>query len=452
MLKQIRGRVLPALLFASTIALALPMVGWAQSAAQVATIDEARSLIRQGAFAQAYSLLEPRAESFSRDREANYLLGVAALESGHPGVAQMALERALVIDPGFLPARAELGRAYLRLGDVDGARRELDAVRAANPPAEVRQSVERLLAQADDGGVARAGGLKVSGYLSAEAGHDSNVNAATNATVVNLPIFANLPFTLAPLFTAQRSTFAGVGGGIVLSVPLADRVSAFATGDLKLRENFQQSVFRPLTYGALTGITVSDGQDRYSLGVNASGYRIGSLELDRRKGIFATWLRDVSARDRVSVFGQYLDNTFPQDKSQNTRTYLLGGTWLHAYGVGAPTVSATLFAANEPQRNDDRTVGRKYVGGRLTGEYRLRDDLRIVASLAHVYSRYGGTSAFFLTKRIEKRYDLDIGLFWSPAKNWTVTPQFIYTRNDSSIAVSDFNRVQVLVSARRDFD
>lgn len=452
-MRKIRSRVLPALLIASTIAVALPMRGWAQAEASDAIIDEARSLIRQGAFARAYAVLEPRAESFSRDREANYLLGVAALESGHPGVAQMALERALVIDPGFLPARAELGRAYLRLGDVDGARRELDAVRAANPPAEVRQSVERLLAEADGSGVARAGGRKFSGYLTAEAGHDSNVNAATNATVVNLPIFANLPFTLGPLFTAQRSTFAGVGGGVALSVPISDRVSGFATGDLKLRENFQQSVFRPLTYGALTGITVSDGQDRYSIGVNASGYRIGSLELDRRKGVFASWLRDVSARDRISVFGQYLDNTFPQDKTQNTQTYLLGGTWLHAYaGAGAPTVSATLFAANEPQRNDDRTVGRKYLGGRLTGEYRLRDDLRIVASLAHVYSRYGGTSAFFLTKRIEKRYDFDIGLPWSPAKSWTVTPQFIYTRNDSSIAVSDFNRVQVLVSARRDFD
>jgi outer membrane protein len=432
-------------LTASGLTPAQPLAGTA--------IDEARALVGRGEFARAYALLEPRAETFARDREANYLLGVAALDSGHPGVAQMALERALVIDPQFLPARAELGRAYMRLGDLDGARREFEIVRAANPPDDVRKTIDRMVAETEFAGAARSAALKISGYLSAEGGHDSNINAATNSTVVNLPIFANLPFTLGPLFTAQRSTFLGLGGGIALSAPVSEQVGWFAAGDIKLRENFQQESFKPLTMSALTGLQFAAGQDRYTLGVNISGYRIGSLELDRRKGLFASWMRDISARDRVTVFGQYLDNTFPQDKAQNTQTYLVGATWQHAYaGAGSPAVGVTVFAANEPQRNTDETVGKKYIGGRLSGEYRLGEDLKLVSALSHVYSRYGGTSAFFLTKRIEKRYDLDVGLAWSPAKLWTVTPQLIYTRNDSSIAVSDFNRVQVLVTARRDFD
>ena len=440
----IRAVMVAALLAASGACFAQPVAGTA--------IDEARALIGRGEFARAYALLEPRSETFAMDREANYLLGVAALDSGHPGVAQMALERALISDPQFLPARAELGRAYLQLGDLDGARREFDAVRAANPPEEVRRTLDRMIAQTD-AAAALSSGLKISGYLSAEAGHDSNINAATNSTVVNLPIFANLPFTLGPLFTAQRSPFVGLGGGIALSAPVSERFGWFAAGDIKLRENFQQESFKPLTMSALTGFQFAAGQDRYTLGINFSGYRIGSLELDRRKGVFASWMRDVSARDRITVFGQYLENTFPQDKAQNTQTYLVGGTWQHAYaGVGAPTIGVTLFAANEPQRNTDETVGKKYVGGRLSGQVRLRDDLRLVSALSHVYSRYGGVSAFFLTKRVEKRYDLDVGLAWSPARAWTVTPQLIYTRNDSSIAVSDFNRVQVLVTARRDFE
>jgi tetratricopeptide (TPR) repeat protein len=434
--------------------LLMALSGWAMAQPMAGTaVDEARALVGRGEFARAYALLEPRAESFARDREANYLLGVAALDSGHPGVAQMALERALIIDPQFLPARAELGRAYMRLGDPDGARREFDIVRAANPPEEVRRTIDRMVAETEFTGAASASPLKMSGYLSAEAGHDSNINAATNSTVVNLPIFANLPFTLGPLFTAQRSTFVGLGGGIALSAPVSEQLTWFAAGDAKLRENFQQESFKPLTMSALTGLQFAAGQDRYTMGVNVSGYRIGSLELDRRKGLFASWMRDVSARDRLTVFGQYLENTFPQDKAQNTQTYLVGATWQHAYtGAGAPTIGATVFAANEPQRNSDETVGKKYIGGRLSGEYRLGQDLKLVSALSHVYSRYGGISAFFLTKRIEKRYDLDVGVAWSPAKAWTVTPQLIYTRNDSSIAVSDFNRVQVMVTARRDFD
>jgi len=437
--------------FASALMALAPALASAQT--QVASlVEEARQFVRKGEFVRAFDLLEPKAESFSRDRDGNYLFGVAALESGHPGIAQMALERALVIDPQFLPARAELGRAYLQLGDLDGARREFDLVRSANPPADVRQTVDRLSAQAEAGALARPSGARIGGYLSAEVGHDSNVNAATNATVVNLPIFAGLPFTLGPLFTAQRSSFAGVAGGAAAFVPVSDSTSWFATGDLKLRENLQQSAFRPLTYSALTGLLFNAGQHRYSVGVNFSGYQVGSLELDRRKGLFASWLRDVSARDRVTLFGQYLDNTFPQDKTQNTETFLIGGTWLHAYSGSGPTVSGTVFLANEPQRNQDETVGKKFIGGRVTGDYRMREGLRIVGGVSHVYSRYGGTSTFFLTKRIEKRYDVDIGLAWSPEKLWTITPQFIYTRNDSSIAVTDFNRKQLLVTVRRDFE
>ena len=416
-------------------------------------VDEAKALISRGEFVNAYALLEPASEAFALDRDANYMLGIAALESGHPGVAQMALERTLIIDPRFLPARAELGRAYMQLGDVDGARREFAAVLATNPPPEVRANINRIAAQIDESGKIGSSPLKLSGYMSAEIGHDSNINTATNSVVVNLPIFANLPFTLGPLFTAQRSALAGVSGGIGLTAPLTERVGWYLAGDVKLRDNFQQAGFKPLTMSALTGIQVTSGQDRYTAGVNFSGYRIGSLELDRRKGFFASWMRELSAHDRVSIFGQYLENSFPQDKTQNTQTYLFGATWQHAFpGVGSPTIGLTAFAANEPQRNSDETVGKKYVGGRLSGEYRFGENVRLASSLAHVHSRYGGTSAFFLTKRLEKRYDIEFGVAWSPAKLWTLTPQVIYTRNDSSIAISDFNRVQVLLTARRDFE
>ena len=41
--------------------------------------------------------------------------------------------------------------------------------------------------------------------------------------------------------------------------------------------------------------------------------------------------------------------------------------------------------------------------------------------------------------------------FFLPWKDWTLTPQYVYMRNDSNIPVIDFDRHQLLVTLRRDF-
>ena len=429
--------------------LTLTSLAWCQSSE---LIDQARDAIRSANFERAYELLEPVAEAIARDVEGNYLLGVAALETGKPGAAQMAFERALILNPDFLPARAELARANLALGDLEGARREAATVAAANPPPGIRSSLDRIVAQADSGQLGERGVFKLTGYVQGELGHDSNINAAASSRTVELPIFGNLPFTLAPLLTAQRSAFAGVGGGLALTNRFSEAATFFLTGDIKFRENFQQSAFAPLSYGAVTGVQFSFGVDRYSVGASVSGFRIGTRELDRRRGLFASWSRDLGQRDRVEAFGQYLDNEFPQDRTQDTQTYLVGGTWAHAFNMsGNPVLRTTAFYGHEPQRNADVTVGRNYVGARMGGEYTLQEGLRIVGGVSASKARYGGVSAFFLTKRREARYEFDIGIAWKPDRLWTITPQFIFTRNDSSIALTDFDRKQFLVVARRDF-
>src|SRR5690606_1828271 len=87
-------------------------------------IAQSRDQIRRGEAEAAYAALAARLDLYAGDPEFDYLLGIAALDSGHPGPALLAFERVLLVAPDHLQARAELGRAYLAAGEHENGRSE----------------------------------------------------------------------------------------------------------------------------------------------------------------------------------------------------------------------------------------------------------------------------------------------------------------------------------------
>lgn len=95
-------------------------------------------------YAAARPLLERLVAHEPRSAELNYSLGSVLLNMQQP---QAAIERLLVvaeIEPGFLPARASLGLAYLQIGQHEAAARHLEAAL----PTDVDGSLHFRLAQA----------------------------------------------------------------------------------------------------------------------------------------------------------------------------------------------------------------------------------------------------------------------------------------------------------------
>ena len=60
-----------------------------------------------------------------------------------------ALERAVDAAPDNGPARAELARAYLVLGDTDDARSEFDKVQQMDLPSDVQKTIDRYISSID---------------------------------------------------------------------------------------------------------------------------------------------------------------------------------------------------------------------------------------------------------------------------------------------------------------
>lgn len=152
------------------------------------------------------------------------------------------------------------------------------------------------------------------------------------------------------------------------------------------------------------------------------------------------------------MFGQWLDQKHPIQRSLDTEMTLLGLSWRHALGGdGLPIVTASGYFGDDREQGADKAVGRNIKGMRATYERQLEFGAKLVAMGAYQRSEYGGQNIFFNTIREDKRTDLSLALVFSPAKDVTLTPQYMYTRNRSNIPVVDFTRHQLFVNLRRDF-
>ena len=87
----------------------------------------------QGAFEAAFRELEERYESQAERPEAHLTLGALHEARRRPEEAERSYRRALVLDPGFLPARFNLATLYNGLHRNDEAARELRTILAAEP-------------------------------------------------------------------------------------------------------------------------------------------------------------------------------------------------------------------------------------------------------------------------------------------------------------------------------
>lgn len=81
-------------------------------------------------FSAAYQLLELLEADRAGDVDYDYLLCVAAVESGNSTRCAFALQRVLAINPNHKDARAEMAKAHYLLGEKDAAKAEFNNVLA----------------------------------------------------------------------------------------------------------------------------------------------------------------------------------------------------------------------------------------------------------------------------------------------------------------------------------
>ncbi len=430
-------------------ACAFCIMGLAHAADDLLT--QATQLLNSGKPKEAYALLAPQEPQRAGEPDYDYLLGIAALDSGEPGKAVFALERVLAVSPNHVQARAEIARAYFMLGENDSAKQEFENVKRQNPPPEVDKNIQKYLTAIDQRFDSNR--TKVLGYLELGYGHDSNANSATTVSDIAIPLFGGLVFTLNDSGRAISDNFYHYAGGVNLTYPLSPTTTLFTGLDDKQRNYREHDEFDIGQLDANLGLRYVQGRDQYVLALQDQALSLDSKRYRDTLGLNGQWQHTVDARNLVTLYGQYAQLSYPDQEARDAKQTVAGLGFGHAFAApGTPVVFSSVFIGNEnPDHDEVQFLAYKFYGVRAGGQYNFSQQVNAFATLGLQRSNYGDDDPVFQVQRKDMRYDLNIGAEYVLAKNWKVRPQVVYTRNDSNIVIDDFKRTEAFVTVRYDF-
>lgn len=414
-------------------------------------ITKAEALMQQGKAAEAYEILASQEAELAGDIKYDYLLGIAALDSGKPDVATLAFERVLAADPNFAGARLDLARAYFAMGNLTQAKTEFEAVLTQNPPENAKAAAMQHLAAIEAKSLARKGGT--TGYMELTAGYDDNVNNSANQSQIYIPIFG-VTYALSPTNVKSGDGYAAFGAGIEHTMPLDAQWSAYAGADLKYRTNVDEKQFNTLSLDARAGFSREDGSDTWRGGLLWGRYVSGGNPNNNTSGINAEWRRLLDPQNQISLFAQYSRLRYVDDAlvSNNTNLTIAGGGWLHAFDLPShPLMFVSLFSGRE-RETEIRADGNKHLDGlRFGGQLSIDEKTDLFASVGAQVGRYDRENIAFQNYRRDAQYSLNLGMTWRGLKDWTVKPQLAYSHNDSNLAIYEYDRTDLSFTLHRDF-
>ena len=432
----------------------------AEIAAREKLINDGQALMNAGKPAEAYALLAPVEFEYAGDKRFDYLLGIAALDSGKPDKATLAFERVLAVDPNFAGARLDMARAYYRLGDLPRARTEFQTVMQQNPPPAAKATIQKYLDVIAAQGEAKK--TRITGYVEATAGHDTNVNSSTSQAIIPVPVFNNIPFTLSQANLQKTDDYEGLAAGGAIKHLINPHTGLYAGIDVRQRGNMTQTQFDSIDISGNAGVSYTTGAENFRAGLLGDQYTLANARNRDTVGVNGVWRHVFSPSNQLSLFGQFSQSRFadPALQVQDFNQAIVGAGWMHVMSDGKSAVFGSLFYGREndvaPATATNPTGGRpdgnkEMTGLRIGGQMALNEEWNCFASAGVQQGRYDKQNAAFLTKRNDTQDDMTFGLNWRITKLWTLRPQVAWSRNDSNIAIYSYKRTDASITIRRNF-
>lgn len=424
-------------------------------------IREAEALIENGKPAAAYTLLAPLEFQRAGEIRFDFLLGVAALESGQPDKATYILERVLSVKPDFAPGRLAMGRAYYQLGDLPRARTEFAAVLSQNPPPDIRGDAHKYLEAVNERPSGQ--GTQFSCHLEATLGRDSNVNSSTDQRQIFVDLYSLNTTLQASSIMKPDNYFAAAAGGEIRH-SLNDRWEIFADINLRKRDYQIETPSDSVSVEMRAGVVRATLSDRVRFSAQGGQFHVGGSRNSGTIGLRAEWRHIFSAADRFDVVVQqmqYRYNGIEMQQNDFDQQFIALG-WQHILADGLSSLSGSIHSGSEqdvsivaaPPTSPDggRADGAKrFRGIRIGGQHVFVENTTLFASVGGQAGEYEKINYYFLRQRRDRLYDLILGMNWHWDSQWTLRPQLSYTRNDSNIVIYRYNRSDISLTLRRDF-
>ena len=436
-------------------------------------ISDARDLVKQGNAERAFQVLEPLERTRAGEVDFDYLLGVAAYDTGRYDRAVVAFERALLASPGFFSARFDLARAYFALGADDLAKQEFERLLKANPTPEGVRAINDHLEAIER---RRKGPQKRwKGYIEGGAGYDNNLSSTTPDFTNAIGGAFGIPGVVPTGNSILRSApFWALGGGVAGGIPLGNDFEAIGAIDLKGRSYTRYDEFDYQLADAQLGVLW--GRDATSVQVTAVGQAfrqdgdapapaVGDRPLNDRNaaGINVEARHGFGGGWEGFAIAQWMRLRYPSNATQDTdQVYGTAGVLRPTRGAWPGLILASVFyskdRAEHEQSADPQTgtpaldVGRTTAGIR---GYVQRDFANHAYAFLYVgFSVRKDDGAYARATTIEygrdKLWEVTLGGA-IPWRNWSLRPGVTFLHNDSNIDLYSFRRTEASLMLRYEF-
>jgi outer membrane protein len=422
-------------------------------------LDEADALIKNGSAEVAYNLLEPLEFIHAGEARFDYLIGIAALDSGKPDKATLAFERALAVNPDFSAARLDMARAYYQLGDMLRAKTEFTAVLKQNPSEAARLTIQKYLdAIAEEEGVKLT---HVTGYVEGTIGHDSNVNYSTSQSQIFVDYFAAV-YPLDSTSVKVSDNYYGIAAGVEVAHRLSTKWRLYAGADLRQRGNRTQKDFDSLSLDVRTGVILGANTDNIRLGISGGQYLLDNSKNSGTAGLNVEWSHAFNPSNQLRVFGRYAQYRYSDTlmEPNNFDQKVIGVGLRRVMSNGKSSLLGSLYHGTE---NDVSTIvtaatpdggradgAKRFSGMRIGSQTTFGEKTTVFINAGVQAGDYGKINSLFLRQRSDRLYDLVAGVNWQLGKLWKLRPQINYSKNASNIAIYEYDRTDVSITVHRD--
>ena len=443
-------------LFIITITFISTSVIQTTSSQEINPIEQAQQLIDQGNPEKAITILRKLQPKFEGIPAFDYVFGLACVDTGRNAEAIFALERVIDTIPDHGPARAELAKAYLALGETDDAKKQFEKVKELpDIPPEAQQTIERYLSTIEL--FHDRTRLTFRPWLKFGLGIDTNINGATSEKTLFIPALPNIPFSLSG---TENSSILNLGAGLSISKPLSKEngTSLFGSFELNDRVTLEHNEFRGTSISGRAGGRIQKQKYNFSIAADTNAFKIegsGVTSGDRiSAGITSEFQYNLSENDQISTFFQTSLIRYPEQSIRDVDRYMTGITYGHLFSnlKFTPVFISSIFGGLENERANAGAdhFGRNMFGSKLGLGIQLSKKQTISAGLTYQRSLYGSMDPTFLVHRRDSFFDFNVAYRLQVNKNLSITPTAVYNNNSSNILLNDFDRFEFMVTARLD--
>ncbi len=407
--------------------------------------SDASRLILAGRADEAYRMLAAVEIKYSGSLAYDYLLGLAALDSGNYSQAIFALERATTTRPDFSGARIELARAHFESGDNERARMHFLRLKEESPPPGVDEVIDAYIAAIDE--QARRYKRKASSWLNIRTGYDSNANGAVDQQ-------SFLGFFLSETNTEQSSAFAAFSAGGLYTQPLGADYLTGGRLSFSHRSNPSASFVDSSSLNGSILLLRPEGRWQWTAGFG--GYwnaldrsfneRGLNIDFGAARELGEDWTLNTMTRLTAARFKDVIAVT-------DVDRLLYGVTLGRVIEADTPwRVRISALGGRDLAKNRQTAHSNVKAGGRVSVAWQLSGGRELGFDTGLLKTRYNGNQDFFGFKRKGDQFSANLFHKWSRIKGgpWSVNVGLRWTKNDSTIALFDYKRLEISVSARKD--